>query len=1129
MRFTDDQIKAITKDSPRISVSAGAGSGKTAILVERIAHLLCNPRYWRNKGPALDRIVAITFTDKAADEMKARLRQRFREGQRKAELFEDVDWRELEREVDGARISTIHSFCASILRAHALRIGMDPEWGVLDDADANQLMEDTLSDTIEELLKKKDPATIRLSIEWGLQQLKSAFKEMFNKRNEWLDTENRSRYDNPDRLYAFWDDQWGRAKESFLQNCQFNRKLPFLLKNLQDLDGLCSSNDDRREMQRIACIRVLRAIADGATDLGDRIDHYKSEFPRMSISKKAWAEEDFKRVGEAIKEANSFLKEDCLLPTWNETLERAAARATCDFFQVGCRVMDAYRNARKAYNSLDFDDIINETLALLREDKELKEQVASEIEFLFIDEFQDTDLVQLEIAKLLSAVDKGPRLFVVGDAKQSIYYFRGAEVDLFNTFINEDPDPIRLKENFRSLPNVMNFVNTFFGASKMLAAVEVYRPTQAPRKALTGPRVEYFFPKTLEDEKLSEDKKHELEAQFIAARILEFCADNSSTEIFDTALNAYRRPIFDDIVLLFRRSTYMVAYETAFRAWNIPFNRVAGVGFFQRREIQDILALLQLIVDPWDEEALLTVLRSPMVGVSDETLMRMALAGGVASTFHTDRIPDNCDDVPALTRGRRLFKELYEKREEEPGSFIRSVLAKSNYEAILLNSHLGLQRAANLRKVIQLADNLGRSRSAMLHEFKRYLEEVTLMELKEGESSLQTKGMGAVTLITVHKAKGLEYPIVFLPETHAENRKSGRNFFQYRKEFGLSIKAPDEEGETKNGAFGALMSRFDDHENMMENARILYVAMTRARDYLVLCGRSDARLNSWAGMFNKVLNLHQWEHNDVAQGDGWSVLIKNDQPDQSKPIKDKAMELQLDPKRLDRQLQPLGITKTEKRVFSVSHLLAFLTHAESSLFECERDTLSEEGEDLSAQSPRNREFAMARGTLVHTLFERWDFKKDQVPDLRQLIMEAGLGLSQFDNLYQSLEHIIHSFRNSPLWSLYTRARRIEREVPFLFDIGPIMIRGVVDAVIDGNIIVDYKTGKAGGALESSYENQLYLYGAALNALQGQTPKEGLLWYAEANKVHTVAMDQRKIDEFLQYLHEFCGTFQEAAK
>ncbi len=1115
--FTSDQLKAVNARDPLVCVAAGAGSGKTTILIERIARLLAEHREQPGRELGLDQIVAITFTEKAAAEMKARLRRKFREAADPAHSGDTHFWRDMERQVDSARVSTIHSFCASILREHALRIGMDPDWAVLGDVESEQMAEQAVVETLYRLLEQEDPACLRLSLEMSRAQLKMTLEGMTAKRWEFQTVPGGERYASPEALYAHWREELPRVQESLLQVFCHNQEVHAHLEALGAYDGQCVNVADKREQQRHACMAVFQALVESKDDLAGRIRTYFADYPRMGGKKDNWPSDAvYDDLKETLTKAKYFLKTKCLLPEWNDTFEQKAAQMTCDLVQVGNQVMDAYREFRQARAALDFEDMINETLKLLRNNPALCRRVAGGIRFLLIDEFQDTDNRQYDIAELLMTADGGPDLFVVGDVKQSIYYFRGAEVDIFNRVRKQSRHPLTLPDNFRSLPDVLQFVNDFFMRTGLLDAVENYESMGVFRKAQNTPCVECFLPQIGEKEAAA--NMRERDAEFVARRIRELCGGDAPLQLVDEKKGVTRSAKYDDVVLLFRRGSYMNEYEAALREQHIPYNRISGAGFFQRREIQDILALLQLILDPWDEEALVTVLRSPIAGLSDESLMRMAMMrDGLAAVFHSDAYPDAFDQAEVLDNARRLFSELYEQRESEPGHLLRQVLERTGYEAVLLGGYLGLQHAANVRKAIQMADGFTQSRPATLAEFTQYLSDVTFRELKEGESTLQSKGMGAVTLMSIHKAKGLEFPIVFLPEMFAGSRQGGQELVLHHKHFGVAAKATDEDGMFQVGSFFEAMNRFRRHDEKMESARILYVAMTRAKDYLVLCSHPFSPRFSWADTLNRAYELTELQDKAIVTEPKWQMRMIRSLPVITSSPPAKPVTLKLGKDAIARQIRPIGDIVGEGRVFSVTRMVALMTGV------TDREGEDDGGQELGDEDTAvpSRTFSMERGTLVHRLFEKWNFTDDIPPDINQLVREAGLGMEYSQTLRNTLLRMVEEFRESDLWSLYAGAAAVDREVPFLLDIGPAILRGVLDAVVDDRVIVDYKTGKPDSTLRAHYTMQLYLYAAAFQTLKGMMPERGILWYADSGQSHDIRFEQAQIQRILAQASQSC--------
>ncbi len=1119
MRFTEAQQAAIVAMRPLACVSAGAGSGKTAILVERIAHLLASPELWPDRQPHLERIAAITFTEKAAAEMKARLRKKFREKPALDDPKSMHFWREQERQVDSARITTIHAFCASLLREHALRIGMDPDWSVLGDAEAAQVAERVVVEVLHRLLESGNPAALRLSINASRTELKDALLHVLHSQWQYADSLDDELYVQPERLLEHWRSLLPQVYKKHLGALVLSWEFKRHQAALDCLENYCADPNDKRELQRRAYAELLTALASGPPDPAGLITEVLGAFPRMGGSKKVWDEDGYQQAGEAIKAAKAFISHKCQPPAWNPEFEERVAQMTCDLHLIARETTTAHAQARQMRGAVDYEDMINETLRLLRNDEALRNKIARSLRFLLIDEFQDTDARQLEAARLLAEAPEGPDLFIVGDVKQSVYYFRGAEVELFNEQLRRDAESVVLADNFRTLPEVLGFINDFFTQSQLLDSVERYQPMRAARPAVNAPRVEIFVPDCADAN--SKDKAPQLRARdalFTARRIREMCLGPDPLLIEDPVSGQLRPAVYDDIALLFRRGSFMHEYEAALREEQIPYNRIAGAGFFKQREVLDVLAMLKLILDPWDEEALLTALRSPMVGLSDESLLRMTGDGTrLAAAFHGAARPDPFDQTEALDAAHCLFAELYAARESPPGALLRLLLDRTGFEAVLLSGHLGLQKASNLRKVVRMADEFAQGRPSTVSEFTRYLDDVSVREMREGEAMLQSKGMGAVTLMSIHKSKGLEYPIAFVPEMYIGSGAKADGMVLSHPDLGMAAHGPDEEGGMKAGAIGELIKGMRRLSEDAESARILYVAMTRARDYLVLCGHAAPARFSWADALNNVYDLPKRAHGDIIVGENWQARVLRELPPPALQPSIAVAVPSTDAAALADMIAPVAPKPAGNKTISVSKLLSLITGVDSDdqdeddRMQANEEAISEEGASMGDAPIGGSSLALARGILAHRLFECWNFQHDRVPDLDALICEAHIVLEQRDSMRAQLLRMIDRLRASEYWSLFSSARCIQKETPFLLDIGPVLVHGVVDAVLDQNTLVDYKTGRPNPAWQARYEAQLLLYAAALRDLCGQAPTRGMLWYADYGEAHLLDITESRIN------------------
>lgn len=1125
MKFTKEQNDAIDRMAPLVCVAAGAGSGKTSILVERIMRILESPTYWDGQQPELDKIVAITFTEKAAAEMKARLRKRFRAAASVEDPKQMQFWRNAERQLDNTRICTIHSFCAGILRQSALQIGMDPDWMVLEESEAEQLIERTVTDTLHQLLLKKDETVVRLAIALSRHELIDTIVQLIKKRWKLDIHETYKPYQSSHQLVQFWQNILPQLQQDLPRLPGYRQKAADLLRSLQELSLGGIEQSEKRELQRIACMELLKSISSGKKDIVNLIREYLDTYSRVARAPKNQSAEQAEAFKELLNKIKNFLKNECLLPEWKDTVDERAAQLTCDFFYVGTCAIEMYKRIRREKCSLDYDDMITDTLALLRSNAVVRNRVAESIKFLLIDEFQDTDERQYAIAELLAATPAKPQLFIVGDVKQSIYYFRGAEVELFKSIMKENSKHVLpLRSNFRTIPDILSFINDFFGRSQLLGAVEEYKPMTSSRPLQGRPTVEIYVPFP-EETKIPLQKQVETDAQFVAKRILELCDPITPFYIPEGPNNTLRPVIFDDIVLLFRRGTNMEVYESALREAEIPYNRVAGTGFFQRREILDLIAFLKLILDPWDEEALVGFLRSPLAGLSDECLMRLALMpGGLAAAFHSNELPEKTDEQEALMCARETFKKFFAIRHESPANVLRLLLEHTKIEAVLLGMHLGLQRAANVRKVVQLADNFCKSQPATLFEFVQYLADATFRELQEGESTLQAKGAGAVTLMTIHKVKGLEFPIVFIPEMFVSNIKRSRERIFYHSTFGIAAKPINEEEEKHPGVICEAFKRMHYHNELMESARILYVAMTRAKDYLILCSRPDAHPSSWASQINQCYVPKEANDGTIVSGKDWAVQIRRTIGTVAYTKRTKRMAEVPEHEYICRAIYPIDTSLPQSSVISVSELLSRMVKTED---EIEDDVLKVQEERLlspdSVYHFPKRQYAVERGILLHRFFELWDFMDDHLPNVHAIVRELQWEWSPIEGVKNDLDQTIQKFKNSSLWPLCTSAHEIMREVPFILKLDQFLIYGVIDALLDNRIIVDYKTGSRNDSRELRYTWQLLIYAAALKSITGQCPQQGILCYLDSGEIDTLLIDSVAIKNTITKISEFLKT------
>lgn len=1107
MDRTLQQIAAVEALAPRLCADAGAGAGKTRVLIDRIAHLLDRRR------AGLEEIVAITFTERAAGEMKERLRREFHDKAPQSSSQEMTFWRDLERRVDTARISTIHAFCTALLKENALLLGLDPEFSVLAEAESVLLLKETVTETLYTLIERGDEAAMRLAAEMPLPGVVAALGRLARARplvdricEKWPFTDAAA-------LAQRWAEQAEKEHVRRLAGLRHSQKVRSFLKQLCRFNGRCLDPEDPREVWRRTMVGAFEVVlASSDPEIVRNSLSILNAKPDGRSSKKNWdSEATFKEITDLQKRIGKFVSDYIETSPPDAEAETQSARLTCDLFkvfQVVCRAIDA---AKTRLACLDFDDLIGQALRALRDQRDLRRRIARGIKFLLIDEFQDTDATQLEIARLLTGEDGGPALFIVGDAKQSIYYFRGAEVEVFQAERERATQVLPLDCNFRALPDIVEFVNDFFETSGMLSAVEEYHRMAFDRKARNEPRVEFLVtvpPDDAENPWLVAECRR-AEARAIAARIAAICSDAESVEIFDTRLKAWRAPAFCDVALLFRSMSNVHLYEEALREAGIPFVLLAGAGFYTRQEILDMTSLLRVVVDPWDESALLAFLRSPMAGLSDEDLLRLARAGGLTRGFQDGAIPAGCAAPERLLAVRALVRELRNHEELPVAAFLRYALDRTGYEAILLSQFLGLQKASNVRKLVGLAEDFARSRPPALRAFVQYLEEMGSEAVREGEAGLHPESSGAVTLLTIHKAKGLEFPIVFVPDMSQGARPSRNETLLLHRDLGMALRVTSPSGKTVLPAIGKAIADRIAAEEEAEHARLLYVALTRARDFLVMSGTARPAPGSWFETLNEEYAICERGDGEVCSGKGWQAVVRRGFVAEAPRKVPAPVPETPDAETILKNIAPCSPVSV-RQTFSISELLDYLAGG--------FDEEQERGEDEPSLLPAGSEYAPARGSLVHRLFERWDFHIE-TPPINEVLAEARLGLAMRNALEADLRELAARFYKSPLGRRLSGESIMYRETPFCLRLDDALITGKIDALLPDGTIIDYKTGRIDDQRNARYEWQLLLYAAAVRQLTAVIPSNGMLAYVDAHAFPEIALSEEDIAGALRHARE----------
>ena len=844
-RLTAEQARALDVMGSSVALSAGAGCGKTTVLAERFLRALEPP-----ESRPLGRLVALTFTNKAARELRERIRKL---GRDRLEAGEDPTlWRPVLRGLVAARIETFHAFCGGILRRHAIEAGIDPGFAVLDEPIAMAIRDEALAGALRDRLAARDPDLIELAVEFGLRTVRESLDDLLANRSvgeirDWAARE-------PRELVDHWLDLWNREARPALIARFVESARPCLQRiGREDCDH---AKVRARRAELVDAFGRLGAVAEPGAILGEIIELAKVIGLGVKIWPSAEVHEFVKAHFGAIRDGARALIAG--LP-WDEPASMAAATHGLRFARLAVRAREAYDRAKRSRGGVDSDDLLLLTRELLgARSPSLRDALAGSIDLILVDEFQDTDPVQSEILEHLAGPDVlGGRLFLVGDFKQSIYRFRGARPELFRDSRDRFPAEGRLNltENFRSVPAVLDFVNALFADTFTDPGTALKPGKPGPENPDGPPAVAFLWGEVPEAARGAPrpdaDARRKDEARRLA-RLLASRLDEGWI-VRDRKTGQARRATQGDVAFLFRSLSDASAYEGALVAEGLDYHVVGGSGFYAQQEVHDLINVLTAVEDPLDSIALAGSLRSPFFSISDDALYWIATEVPGAPQVGLERcggpllerLPEA--DRPRASRARALLAGWRSAKDRIPiARLVDRILDESGYEASLLGEFLGDRKRANARKLVRMARRFDDQGGFTLADFVDRLRADLRAATKETQAATTDEQGQVIRLMSVHQAKGLEFPIVVLPDLDRK-RPGELKRVAFDADLGPLVNPeadPAEAGEGEEaepgGCLGWMVYR--QRERAADDAealRLFYVATTRARDVLILSSATD--------------------------------------------------------------------------------------------------------------------------------------------------------------------------------------------------------------------------------------------------------------------------------------------------
>jgi CRISPR-associated protein Cas4 len=957
MKLSPEQQRAVEREGQDVCVVAGPGSGKTRVLTERFAWLIEQ----RNVEPS--RILAITFTEKAAIEIKQRLVKRF---------MASPDLRE---SVERAWVSTIHGFCTRLLKENAIAAGLSPDFAVLEQSAAERLQREAAEEALDALFTERSTEMRRL-----LEAID-------------LSTSDDGRQDD--------------LAASLLKIYEAMR-----VSGANEVPEPPATPDVWDEALQIARTLMGTPWAEMAAKF--------VALPRGPVTREHFvALADFKPDFRKKRHSEAMRLRDELKPRLESQWLAEWYGDLRGLLSIAIQRIDAgYRARKRNESTVDFSDLEEFAVQLLKSNPDVRTETVGRFDEVLMDELQDTNRVQWELVELVKS-----RLYAVGDINQSIYGFRHADPDVFAEYrdglLQAGFSVDELRDNYRSRSGILDVVSHMLDGQPGIEPRTLNAQGDFPDKP--GPTVERFY--------ATGEQGPEVEAAMVAARIREWSISGEFQ--------------YGDVAILVRTLAAAEPFEEALERAGIPFLLSGGRGFLEARETRDLLSFLAALVNVCDEIPLIGVLRGPLMGLSDAQIYRLGREGW-----------------------RRVFEERFGHIRQLAGFVAPDRLIAQAFDECGYLATLSERAQANIDKLLAWMRREFRNRPRPLAELLDDLE--ALRDAQTVADAPPPEAGNVVRIMTIHAAKGLEFPAVFVSALHkGPERRTPALMFS--RDLGLGAKwlNPASGKGVPDVAHAQLKERESAREKA-EASRLLYVAMTRAEHRLILTHADRKQKSPW-----EKLAISALAHSETAAEPPPTPRAENE-----------------DATPAEHYLAPPALSGQYDSTATITSIALF--HA------CPRRYYLSRYLGLEPEPDGEGTGAIATGVAVHAAL-------------------AGQTIDSPED-----QKLADRFPASECGRRAARATRVEREFDFLFQIDDVILRGQIDIWFEESgelILVDYKTDRDETSAEN-YALQLQLYALALRGYGGRIPDRALLFYLRSERAVEISLSAEDLRNAEKQVREF---------
>lgn len=1195
VKWTEEQQQAINEKGANILVAAAAGSGKTAVLVERIINKVINEKI------DIDRILVVTFTSAAASEIRERILEAIYK--KLEENPEDTNLQKQINLINKANISTIHSFCLDVIRNNFYELDISSSFRVADTTEIELMKYEVLDELFEEkyLSNDKDFEDL-INIytgyrgDEGLQNLVLNIYKFIQSSpfpEKWLnDKVNLFKNTNQDFAQTIWG-------KTILENIEEEltegiMQLQNILKDMKKIDELSKFTkiiqEDIYNLEDI--LRYTNSWDNTLTKINNLVWQKWPTDKKITIDLKEQAKEVRNKVKEIInKSIKKKIAYDSIQA--NEDINEMHVTLT-KLKNLLVEFMFKFASKKKEKNVVDFNDIEHFALKILigenGEATELAKKYREKFQEIAIDEYQDSNLVQEQI---LTSISKGNNIFMVGDVKQSIYKFRQARPELFlekyknYNLKQEIPDnslglKIQLFKNFRSRENILNITNLVFQniMSEKVGEIEYnekeylnysagYKEPEentnyAGKTELhiidLKEKEEIFINDKEIDEKIEVEKIENsvLEAKFVAKKINELL--NSNYMVFDKE-QGYRKITPKDIIILLRATTNIAPiYEKELADLNLPVFSDSSSQYLDTMEIQIIVSILKIINNPIQDIPLVTVLRSPIFAFTDNDLISIRLTDKSCSFYESmikarlvvnEQLNSKIDNVIYY-----LEKWKQEEKYLPLDELIWQIYIDTNLINIVGLMPNGAIRQANLKMLFEKAKQFENASFKGLFNFINFIDRLKNNNGDLSSAKLIGENENVIRIMSIHKSKGLEFPVVFLCGTGKSfNMRDLNEDILLHQDMGIGPKLIDFERRIEYDTLAKEAIKLKIKlETLSEEQRILYVALTRAKEKLIITGISKdlekdfKQKRELLQIYNENMNIIDYKLvKKYKTYLDWLELVylKNEnkitdiatlytytKTDLEKELNNKEQEkLNNIKEKIFENTKDLKDTENIKEILNWKYRYKksseIPTKTAVTRLQAEEDKKIELTEIPKFMGKEKKITPAEKGTLMHLCIQRLNEKQTYTKEtikqmiqslvLKEIITTTEADAINIDTLYK--------YTKSALWNDLSKAKEIHKEQPFYINIPAkeiyenietdenILVQGIIDLyyISEDNklILIDYKTDyvKKPEELINKYKTQLSIYKKALENSLNRRVDETYIFSTNWGQSLNVPFDQ----------------------